>query len=279
MEQINYFDNELKYKLYSDITKIIHPTISKKNISSYKIVLNEDIVPVRVFYPHRVSQLDNVIIYIHGISSVSLCNNRYSYICTELAYRTNQLVIAIDYDEEKKYLNCLDDCLKCAIFLKDELDKVNISSSHITLMGDSIGATMVLGISKIMNDVSLKTILVSPVVSDHCFSDLAVDKNDKANRDLINNLQKYYKAKLSFKKNYKDPLVFPYLDKDKICCKALVILGDRDIFREDILDFVKSMDSEILEIEHANHTFLKDMDFVVTNTFYNRISLFLLDIK
>ena len=68
MEYINDLENKFEYKLYSNVEKIMHPTISKRNISSYKIVLDEKIVPVKVFYPERVSQLNDIIIYVHGIS-------------------------------------------------------------------------------------------------------------------------------------------------------------------------------------------------------------------
>ena len=54
VKQIDNFDGNLHYRLYSNIGKIIHPTISKNNISSYKVVLSEDVLPVRIFYPERV---------------------------------------------------------------------------------------------------------------------------------------------------------------------------------------------------------------------------------
>ena len=105
MEFINDLENKFEYKLYSNVEKIMHPTISKRNISSYKIVLDEKIVPVKVFYPERVSQLNDIIIYVHGISFISGCGNHYSNICEDLAIKTNRLVIAIDFDENKRYLD------------------------------------------------------------------------------------------------------------------------------------------------------------------------------
>ena len=54
---VNSFDQTLKYKLYRTVYEIIHPTISKKNISSYRIVFNDDVLPVRVFYPKKVSNI------------------------------------------------------------------------------------------------------------------------------------------------------------------------------------------------------------------------------
>ena len=77
----NEFDTEIKYKLFRTITEILHPSISKKNISNYKIIIDEEILPVRVFYPSKVTGIDKVIIYIHGNGKVTDCNEKYSDIC------------------------------------------------------------------------------------------------------------------------------------------------------------------------------------------------------
>ncbi|MBE6158197.1 MAG: hypothetical protein E7160_05365, partial [Firmicutes bacterium] len=66
MKKNNNFGKDNKYKLYRTMYEIIHPTISKKNISNYRIVLDDGIAPIRVFYPNKVSKLDSVIIYIPG---------------------------------------------------------------------------------------------------------------------------------------------------------------------------------------------------------------------
>ena len=57
----NEFDEEIKYKLFRTVNEILHPTISKKNISDYKIIMDDDILPVRVFYPKKVTSIDKVI--------------------------------------------------------------------------------------------------------------------------------------------------------------------------------------------------------------------------
>ena len=161
MQEINNFEDDLKYKLYSNLNKIMHPSISKKNISSYKIVLKEDISLVRVFYPLKVSNLNKVIIYIHGISSVSGCGNHYSDICMNIALKTKQLVIAVDYDEHKRYLECLKDIAKCVKFISDELNLLGIDNNSITLMGDSIGATMAYSVSKMLGDIKRNILIIT----------------------------------------------------------------------------------------------------------------------
>ena len=48
------FDNEVRYKLYRTVKDLITPSISKVNISNYRIVFDDDLLPVRVFYPKKV---------------------------------------------------------------------------------------------------------------------------------------------------------------------------------------------------------------------------------
>ena len=275
MKQINNFEDGLKYKLYSSVEKIIHPTISKKNISSYKIVLSDNIVPVRIFYPEKVSHLDKVIIYVHGISSVSGCGNHYADICMDLALNTKKLVIAVDYDEDKKYLECLNDCSTCVSFLVENLEKNCIKNSNITLMGDSIGATMVIGINELLAEKINKSILVSPILSDNYFSDMLLEKNDRVTADLISNLKNYYSRSLQYKKDYKNPLVFPLLSKNKVVKELLLITGEGDFFRNEILEYANLTNSQVLDFPFARHNFLKNMDIDVKVEFYTKICNFL----
>ena len=274
MQEINNFEDDLKYKLYSNLNKIMHPSISKKNISSYKIVLKEDISLVRVFYPLKVSNLNKVIIYIHGISSVSGCGNHYSDICMNIALKTKQLVIAVDYDEHKRYLECLKDIAKCVKFISDELNLLGIDNNSITLMGDSIGATMAYSVSKMLGDIK-RNILISPVLSGKYFEEVNIIKNDKVNTGLVNSLKNYYTEVLRFKKNYKDELVFPLLGKEKTTNNILIITASNDYLKEEAYQFSEFHSCDILELAVGGHGFLKNMSLDIENVFYTKILEFL----
>ena len=274
MQEINNFEDDLKYKLYSNLNKIMHPSISKKNISSYKIVLKEDISLVRVFYPLKVSNLNKVIIYIHGISSVSGCGNHYSDICMNIALKTKQLVIAVDYDEHKRYLECLKDIAKCVKFISDELNLLGIDNNSITLMGDSIGATMAYSVSKMLGDIK-RNILISPVLSGKYFEEVNIIKNDKVNTGLVNSLKNYYTEVLRFKKNYKDELVFPLLGKEKTTNNILIITASNDYLKEEAYQFSEFHSCDILELTVGGHGFLKNMSLDIENIFYTKILEFL----
>ena len=107
----NEFEKEEKYKLYRTVKEILHPTISKRNISNYKIMIKEELLPVRVFYPKKVSNLEKIMIYIHGESKITKCKEKYSEISQELAKELEQLVISIDY-EEKEEINLMQEEIK-----------------------------------------------------------------------------------------------------------------------------------------------------------------------
>ena len=94
------FSTEEKYKLFRNMYEVIHPTISKKNISSYRIVLDENILPVRVFYPKKLANINSVIIFIPGEGRISNCYGEYDNIFREMAIKCDKLVIALDYFDE-----------------------------------------------------------------------------------------------------------------------------------------------------------------------------------
>ena len=123
---------EEKYKLYKTVREILHPTISKKNISDYKITIDEDILPVRVFYPEKVSELKNVILFLHGNGIITDCLGKYSEICKKIAKETNQLLIVIDYKETKKnYIKNLEEIDNTIKFLYKELQRNEIEKENI----------------------------------------------------------------------------------------------------------------------------------------------------
>ena len=74
------FDSLIKYKLYRNVKDLIHPSISKRNISDYRIILNDNLLPVRVFYPKKVSNMKKVIIYIPGDGNVTDSYGKYTEI-------------------------------------------------------------------------------------------------------------------------------------------------------------------------------------------------------
>lgn len=133
----NEFDSEIKYKLFRTVNEILHPTISKKNISDYKIIVDENILPVRVFYPKQVTNINKIILYVHGDGEVTNCLGEYSNICKNFAVKTNSLIIAIEYDDIKdSYKEIVNKVRNTINYLYDKLLVNNILEEDIILMRD-----------------------------------------------------------------------------------------------------------------------------------------------
>lgn len=111
------------YKLYRELKEIFYPSISRQNISNYKIVIKDNLIPINVFYPSKEVELNNIIIYITS-------GNNYN--CDELAINTNNLVFGMDYNEED-YFNRYYDIIK---YIYNNIEEYNISKNNITIMCD-----------------------------------------------------------------------------------------------------------------------------------------------
>lgn len=276
---VNSFDNVLKYKLYRTVYEVVHPTISKKNISSYRIMFGDNILPVRVFYPTKVSNIEKVIIYTPGVAEVSGCLGDYAEICKKVAHETQTLVIALDLDDigDTNYFNIFDHCSKTAVYLCLELQKLGISSSNIILMGDSIGASIAMGIGKDKCFSDSKLILFYPVLSADClYKDVSL-----VDTDVMKKLQKYYKKHLTGERFLNDVLVFPKANSDyQYSNKILFIVGGADPLKNDILEYYEectkfNQNCELREIDFYGHGFLDELDDVAFNEVFGAINDFL----
>lgn len=275
---VNSFDQTLKYKLYRTVYEIIHPTISKKNISSYRIVFNDDVLPVRVFYPKKVSNISRVIIYVPGVTEVTGCLGDYAEICRNIAHETEELVIALDLDDidSSSFLDVFDWCYKSFLYLRTELEKLGILDKDITLMGDSIGASTILGMVRKSEVSKSRLVLFYPVVSACC-----LDRNSKGIDSLvIKKIKKFYKEHVKDKKMLSNEIIFPDCNKDyKYKNDMLFIVGNADPLKEDILEYYNRINYndklEFLELEFCGHGFLNEMDEFLVNEVSGKVIEFL----
>ena len=155
MEHDNYFDKNTVYRLYRTVEELITPSISKKNISNYEIVFSDDLLPVRVFYPNKVSNIEKVIIFIPGMNKSS--KYKYTSIFNKLSLEVDTTIIAIDYySVENEVENNIVD------YLYKELLRIGISKDNIILMSDSEGSNYSVNINNSIN----KEVLLYPLVDD-----------------------------------------------------------------------------------------------------------------
>lgn len=271
------FDCDDKYKLYRNVYEIIHPTISKRNISNYRIVLGEKLAPVRVFYPDKVSSLKSVIIFIHGDPIIADCVNSYEKICKEISMKTDKLIIALDYKNCRKnsFLDCFNECYDTILYLYEELENNGILNDKIVLMGDSVGANILIRVvEKSYKECFFKVeraILVYPILE---FNKMSNNENlllVKRVNDFINIHNE------EFNKNY-----YNYLKKIKFdnFPRTLIAVGRADPFREQGImlfnEIVKGNDrSKLIDITFANHGFLNGEDSEIENNFYSAVNDFL----
>lgn len=286
----NDFDTENKYKLYRTVYEIIHPTISKKNISSYKIVLDDNLSPLRVFYPEKVSTISSVIIYIHGNSYVSGSINSYSKICKGIAKKCNKLVIAIDYKSDLgyKFPIGLNECYETIKYLYQELEKVNIDPNKIILMGDSTGGNIVVSITlKAREDKSIKIskeVLIYPVLSGDYNKKSkyqSIIKNSELDLLTVKHLNLFMKNYVNKKSDLKNPLISPLEETNyKDLPPTLIITGDLDPVRDEAIEYFDRLKKENIKTEHLNitfatHGFLNSNDEEIKKEFYTAVNKFM----
>lgn len=265
-----------KYKLYRNVYDILHPTISKKNISNYKVVVDEKLLPTLVFYPKRVSNINSVIIMVPGCGSVSGSYGKYSDICMRVSKETEKLVIAIDYfNRGLKYPTTDNKVVKIINYLIEELKKNGIREENITLMSDSTGC-LILGkcLSKLLkkgNRVG-KMILLYPVCrsdySEFKWNDACLNINFNLDKKINNYLKKYYAKNKDIGFNLFD------LDIEDVYQKALIITGDMDIVKEDGCLLADRLKAKYKNIKFASHGFLSSDDEEVLSDTYKEICEF-----
>lgn len=267
----NEFEKEERYKLYRKVEEILHPTISKKNISDYKIIIGEDLLPIRVFYPKKVSNIKDVIIYVHGDSRVTNCSEKYSEISSELAKELDKLVVSIDYDENDEVEAIYKDVESTYKYIYDKLIDNGITKDNITLVGDSTGGAIVLSFVDLCPID--RCLLFYPVLSGEYFGKTnynSIIENNKIDHDLVYKLKEYYNGLNDNKK------IFPLLNKKKKYPKTLLLIGNVDPLIDEVKDFSDKNDKVELEIvAFANHGFLNTNDMEIKKEYYGFIHKFM----
>lgn len=269
------FCNIEMYKLYRSVYEIFHPTISKKNISNYKVVLDEKLLPVLVFYPKKVADTKSVIIYVPGNGNVSGSNGKYSSICKNIAKECNKLVIAIDYFSSTiKYPITSNKVFRVVNYLLEQFMKNGIDINNVTLMGDSTGCLIIKDILEKLKGKKKrlnKVILMYPVVrnsyKDYDWNETCINLNYNLDKKIGGYLDKYYSKSSSLE----------WLDVSviDIVSNWLVITGDMDILKDDGFALSEKLNSQYSNIKFASHGFLSCNDEEILIETYKKINEFL----
>lgn len=272
----NEFEKEEKYKLYRTVKEILHPTISKRNISNYKIMIKEELLPVRVFYPKKVSNLEKIMIYIHGESKITKCKEKYSEISQELAKELEQLVISIDYEEKEEINLMQEEIKKTVVEIIKDLIKCNIKDNNIIIMGDSTGGAIAYNIGRELEKKDYgKMVLLYPVLSGEYEGKTnykSITENATVDHDLIKKLKNYYKKK-------KGNPIFPLNNQETYPKNStLLLIGNVDPLLDEAKELAKRDQLLIIEnIPFANHGFLNTKDKEIKKEYIDIMKKFIED--
>ncbi len=261
---IDNFGTEDTYKLYRTVYEIIHPTISKKNISNYKIIVEESLTPLRIFYPQKISKLEKAIIYVPGRNWIVNGIKSYNDVCLELVTKLDTIIIALDYElQEHEYDKTVNTCYNTLKYLVKGLNEAGIEKEKITVIGDSIGASIIANISMIQQDDFPKQVLLYPVLNlafDTSEKDSSLIQNNKLDSSTLSHLklfsQKYINKKYSSPLKCQDHQNWP---------TTLIITGDIDPVRDEGImlgDLLKqaSKKNKTINLKFAPHGFLNHKD-------------------
>jgi acetyl esterase/lipase len=243
-------------------------------------------MPIRVFYPIKVSNINKVIIYIHGNGKITNCVNEYSNICRNLAIKTNRLVIGVEYQELKRnYKEMYNNIYLIIKYLYKELEKNDISNSNICLVGDSTGCNIITGINYLNKDLNIeKEVLFYPTLSLEYFGEtnyLSFSKNEAFNINLINKLSKYF-TYIAYKKDLGDKLLNPLkLDDYSKIPSTLIFTGTMDVLKDEANDYYNKLITcsnkhFLKEVPFSSHGFLNKIDNELEEEVYLELNNFLM---
>lgn len=261
---IDNFGTEDTYKLYRTVYEIIHPTISKKNISNYKIIVEESLTPLRIFYPQKISKLEKAIIYVPGRNWIVNGIKSYNDVCLELVTKLDTIIIALDYElQEHEYDKTVNTCYNTLKYLVKGLNEAGIEKEKITVIGDSIGASIIANISMIQQDDFPKQVLLYPVLNlafDTSEKDSSLIQNNKLDSSTLSHLKLFSKKYIN--KKYTSPLKCQNYQNWPT---TLIITGDIDPVRDEGImlgDLLKqaSKKNKTINLKFAPHGFLNHKD-------------------
>ena len=272
----NNFDNEDRYNLFRSVKDLLHPSISKENISEYKIILKEGLLPIRVYYPKKVSNMNNVSIYIPGLGKNTDSIGLYDGICRDLAIKLDKCLIVIDYfDKDVKYPNTMDLIYETIKYIYNELYSLGLNKNNISLIGDDLGGLFV-------NDCIIKSIeenngfinkcvLLYPLISmDYleCNYESFDSKNDLLTLNLLKDFQKKYLKEDNY---YNRVLEY---DKLNLFPEMLIVSGEFDPIKDEIELFSEKVNGKYYCFESNTHGFIRNIH-TMKDDIYNMIKEFI----
>ena len=271
------FSEDNTYKLYRDVYDIVHPSISKKNISNYSIVLKDDITPIRVFYPKKPTLDTSIILFVPSSTEIFTDKINYSKVCKDISKNTNSIVLGIDYNSSSNntFNKCEKECYETIKYLYKELKKNKINEEKIILMGDSLGANIITSIIKKTkkNNLNISKVILTSIISDKTDD---IEKN-KVNVIQLNKFNEFFNNFIDKDSNFYYPIsANNFEDYPKI----LLFTGAADPLYEKNKNYYEilkknNVEVELIKITFADHNILNNNDQDIKDELYKNILEFL----
>lgn len=255
-------------KLYRLIQNLLCPNIVKGPKYS-DIKLND--ITLRIFDPNNKSK---ILIYIHGGGWVSGNLDTHCNICYKLAEKLNRKVISIGYRlaPEYPFPAGLNDCYIVTKNIMENIEKLNIKSKDVIIMGDSAGANLAMSVS--LMGLHNKTFRVGKIIMIY-----PTTQTDYSKKSIYKSL--FYNDNKGFlTRKYMENWTNMYLpdeeSKDNQYAnlmkakrlfglpKTLIITGTNDPLHDEGIAFVKKLRRHLVcvrnyDLKNATHGFFSNI--------------------
>lgn len=286
-------DIKKSYKLFRVLQRIVNkPSIKNKKYEDMMVNLENRNIRLRIFYTE--CDKKGLIIFIHGGGWVSGSIESYTNTCTELATKTQRMVLSIDYRlaPEYPYPNGLNDCYEVIKMIMNNINEFGLKKQDVCLMGDSAGGNLVAAVStkaKQTRDFKIsKQILLYPSLQNDYSNKTKYKSVIEKGKDYLltqKQLQDYMSLYVSNLKDLNSPFISPLKAKFLFFYPdTLIITSDNDPLRDEGKRYAKKLKLYFNYVEYYN--FIGAMHGFMNNPFgkkykeeaYKKINEFLGDI-
>ena len=227
------------------------------SVKDFAVKVSEREINVRLYHPNPDKDLP-IIVYAHGGGFISGTLDSFDNFCRGLAHATQQAVISIDYAlaPEHPFPAGLNDVYDVARWVSQHASDIKVSSSHLTLAGDSAGANLVaLATDRIVKlaDFALDNLILIYPTTD--LSHQSASMRTFAQGYLTDaskvrfNCDQYVPKDVTLN----DPALSPYyIDKIDDFPRTLVVTAGYDPLRDEGLLFAEKLQKEGVEMEHVH---------------------------
>lgn len=240
-------------------------------ITETEVASETYMVPVRIFHPDKVTDVNDVIVFFHGGGWVTGDINSYHQVCAALALYTGCKVASVDYRlaPEHKFPLGFNDCYAVAkYFFLNAGELFGISPDRVILMGDSAGGNLAAAVSLKARDTRdfnpKRQVLIYPSVNNTHGEDAPYESVRTNGKDYIlttQRIQEYMELYMQTEEDLLNPYFAPLCAADFSNQPAtLIITAEFDPLRDEGEDYGEKLRAGgstvvVYRMEQAIHGF------------------------